>query len=171
MAHVRLEGSLKLRAVAAQIQATGDKGLGREMSTALRRVVKPVSKSIKDTLVASMPERGGYRATISKSVRFRTAIRSGSRSGTIRITTTAAGEKELRDLPRLDKGELRHPVFGRSRTVRDRESGTGRRRVPNPWAVTKVTPRFFERGTENAADHAEKELEVVLDEFAQRLAQ
>ncbi len=166
----RLDGSAQLKAVAAQIKAAGDKGLGKELSVALRHAAKPVQESIKESLVATMPERGGYRATVSKSVRFRVNVRAGSRSGTVRILTFAHGKAENRDLPRLDKGELRHPVFGRSRTVRDKGSGTGYKRVPSPWAVTKVVPRFFERGTRSADEHAEKELLVVLDRFADRLA-
>lgn len=160
---VRFTGSLELRRVAAGIKAAGDKGLGKEMSAALRKAAKPVAESIKTTLVKSMPHRGGYQATVAKSVRFRTQVRSGARSGSVRIITYVDGKAERRDIRRLDKGELRHPNWGRSRTVR------GKGRVPNKWSTTKVPAEFHRRGTEKAADEAEKQLQDVIDVFAKRL--
>lgn len=134
------------------------------MSAALRKASKPVQVAIAAAFADTLPQRGGYRATATKSMRFRATVQATTRTGRVRIIAFAVGEKERRDLPRINKGELRHPVFGRSRTVR------GRGRVPNPWATTKVPARFFDRGTAKAADDAETQLIEVLDGFAERLA-
>ncbi len=110
-----------------------------------------------------LPSRGGYQDEASRSVRFRTAVRTAGRTAAFRITTFADGKSERRDIRALDAGRLRHPVYGRSRTI------PGRGRVPNPWAVTRIEAGFFRRGTDRAAADAERQMITVLDDFASRL--
>ena len=160
----QIQGIAQVRRLAAAVKATGDKGLGREMSAALRKTAKPIEVSVRREADAAMPASGGYQALLSKSLRFRASARSGTRTATLKLKTFADGTNERRDIRALEKGQLRHPVYGRSRTVR------GRGRVPNPWAVTVIRAGFHRRGTENAGDEAARELGKVLDDFAARLA-
>lgn len=160
---IRVTGSVRLRTVAAEIKATGDKGLGKEMTAALRRAALPVQLAIRAEAEQAMPSRGGYRELFSKSLRFRTTVRSTARTGFVQVVTFADGTKERRDIGRLNQGQLRHPVYGRSRNSR-------RGRIPNPWAVTRIPADFFGRGTRNAMAAAEREMAGVLDDYAARLA-
>jgi len=161
---VRITGAARLHEVAKAIRVTGDKGLGREMARALAATTTPLQEAIDAEAARVMPVRGGYRAVLSRSLHHKTSQRTGSRSATIRLITYADGTGERRDVEALEKGVLRHPVSGRSRTVR------GRGRVPNPWAVTKIRAGFHQRGTANAGAEAQKRLGAVLDDFAARLA-
>lgn len=160
---VRLDGAAQLRQVAAQIRATGDKGLGREMSAALRKATRPVQAAVRREAEAVMPTGGGYRNVVTRSLKFRLSVRTSARRASLTLRTFAAGKGERRDIRALNAGRLRHPVFGRSRTVR------GRGRVPNPWAVTRIRSGFHDRGTAAAADEAVREIRTVLDDFASRL--
>jgi hypothetical protein len=72
----------------------------------------------------------------------------------VRLTTYAKGKKERRDLPSMNAGRLRHPVFGRRSAKGKRTRGHHR-------------AGFYDRGTAKAADEAEKQLLVVLDDFQQ----
>lgn len=159
---VHIDGRAQLHAVAKAIRATGDKGLGREMSRALAKTTTPLQREIDAEAARVMPVRGGYQAVLSKSLHHKTSQRTGSRSATIRLVTYADGTGERRDVESLEKGALRHPVYGRSRNTR-------RGRVPSPWAVTKVRSGFHQRGTQKAGDEAVKQLGAVLDDFAARL--
>jgi hypothetical protein len=161
MVDVRISGAAQLRRVAAQIRATGDKGLGREMGRAIDKALEPTKKAIDASAERTMPS--GYRSVLTRSLKHRRGLRTTTRTASVRLTTSAVGEKEARDLPALEAGNLRHPVFRRSRP-------TKRGRKANPWAVTKVEPGFHRRGTAKTADEAEKQLRVVLDDFADRLA-
>ena len=161
-------GRAQLHAVAKAIRETGDKGLGRQMSRALAKTTLPIQTQIDAEAAKVMPVRGGYQAVLSKSLRHKTSQRTGSRSATVRLITYADGTGERRDVESLEKGELRHPVFGRSRRIR-RGARAGSVDL-NPWAVTKIRSGFHQRGTDNAADEATKQLGVVLDDFAARLA-
>lgn len=165
---VRVSGSARLHQVAKQVRATGDKGMAREMGRALARTTVPVQRSIAAEADRTMPESGGYRQVLSKSLRHKTSQRTGGRSATVRLITYADGTGERRDIESLEAGDLRHPVYGRSRRIRRGvRAGTVQ---ANPWAVTKIRAGFHERGTRDAADQAVAELGTVLDDFAQRLA-
>lgn len=158
---VRIGGVAEILKLSKQIKATGDKGLGRQMSTAVTKAMEPVKLAITASAETTMPS--GYAPTLTRSMKHRVTTRASTRTASVRMVTTAAGEKETRDLPRLEKGELRHPVFGRVRRTR-------RGLQKNPWSTTRVEPGFHRRGTEDAADEAEKALGTVLDDFAARLA-
>ncbi|MCW2768473.1 MAG: hypothetical protein JWO11_4432 [Nocardioides sp.] len=164
MLDVQIGGAAQLRKVAAGIRATGDKGLGRQMSRALAASTKPIQRSIDAESEKVMPKRGGYRAVFAKSLRHKTSQRTSARNSSLTLITYADGTGERRDVQSLEGGALRHPVFGRSRTVR------GRGRVPNPWTVTRIRSGFHKRGTDGAADEAERQLSTVLGDFASRLA-
>lgn len=162
MVDVRITGGDQLRKVAAQIRATGDKGLGREMAKALDKAIEPVKAAIDASAEQTMPS--GYKADLTASLKHRRTLRSATRTASVRLTTSAKGEKESRDLVALERGMLRHPVYGRFRRLK-----TGRRKA-NPWAVTRIRAGFHARGIEDAADEAEKKLIEVLDDLADRLA-
>lgn len=158
---IRLDGIDEVLKLAQQIRATGDRGLGREMAKALNAAIEPVEDAISASAERTMPS--GYRATLTASLRHRRTQRTAARQASLRLTTIGEGRKEQRDLDRLNKGGLRHPVFGRSRKTR-----RGRRK--NPWATTEIRAGFHDRGVKDAADEAEKRLGAVLDDFADRLA-
>jgi len=163
---VVISGQAKLQALAEQIQAEGNKGLGREMTAALRRVSKPIQAEVTEEY-SGLPARGEYVNTFTKSMKWRTALRGAARSASFRLLLFGEGEHERRDIKALEAGRLRHPVFGRSRRVR-RGARRGSR-DKNPWAVTSIRGGYFERGTDRAADAVEREMAKVLDEFVDRL--
>jgi hypothetical protein len=158
--NVQISGIAELHRLVAQIKATGDKGLGRQMSRALAGVVAPVEAAIIESAADTMPS--GYKDTLTRSMKHRRTSRAAARLASLRLTTFADGVAERRDLPSLERGRLRHPVFGRSRRTR-------RGRRPNPWASTAVRPGFYERGVVKAGSLAERQLQAVLDDFADRL--
>lgn len=159
---LELVGSEKLRRLASEIKLRGDQGLGREMNAALKKATEPVRTAIRSEYT-HLPHRGGYAGDFTRSLRFRTQSRAGARQASFRLITFADGVKERRDIGLLERGQLRHPVYGRSRPGRK-----GERRA-NPWAITAVRGGFHERGTADAMKHAESQMGEVLEDFAHRL--
>lgn len=163
---VSISGSAELKRLAAQISARGDAGMSRQMAAGLKKASDPVQRSIRSEYT-KLPSRGGYSALFSKSLRFRTNLRSGGRQASFRLLTFADGTHERRDIKALEGGTLRHPVFGRSSRVKKGvKAGTI---IPHGWSVTTVKGGYHRRGTEHAAEDAEREMAKVLDEFASRL--
>lgn len=159
---VTIEGSEKLKRLAAQIKAESAKGMARELTKALKEAAEPVQESIRKEY-AHLPARGGYAGLFSKSLRFRISQRTAGREASLRMLTFADGASQRRDINKLELGELRHPVYGRSRDGRKGE------RISNPWAVTTVLGGFHKRGTDRAAEQTEKQVGDVLEDFAKRL--
>ena len=162
---VRVEGGAALHRVASEIRREGRKDLAREMSRALSNATDPVRKSIRESADATMPRQGGYQAAFDKSLRFRMSRTNRSNEASVNLITYADGDSERRDIRALEAGNLRHPVFGRSRPGPRKGE-----RVANPWAVTKIRAGFHKRGTAGAADEAQKEIVKVADALAERLA-
>lgn len=159
----RIEGAATLHKVAAQIYAEGRRNLAREMGTALSKAADPVKVSIRTAAEATMPKHGGYAGLFSKSLRFRLERRNGQQQATAQLITYADGTKQRRDIVALNRGHLRHPVFGRSHRL-----SNGSRRT-NPWAVTSIRAGFHKRGTDHAIEEAQKQLGKVVDGYAKRL--
>lgn len=162
MLDATVTGQAQLRKLSAHIRATGDKGLGRELARALDKAIEPVKKAIEASARATMPS--GYAPILTRSLKHRRTVRAAARQASVRLATHADGGKERRDLPALEAGHLRHPVFGRTRRTRKGSK-------PNPWSVTRIRPGFYERGTAAAGDLAEKAALEVLDDFTERLAE
>lgn len=159
---INIKGIAELRKLAAHIRATGDKGLGKEMARALEKAVEPVKTAIVESAEETMPS--GYAETLARSLRHRRTTRAAARQASVRLATFGEGKTERRDVVALNQGNLRHPVFGRSR--RTRRGG----RKSNPWAVTSIKSGFHDRGVRAGGPEAEKRLLVVLDDFAARIA-
>jgi hypothetical protein len=161
---VRVSGAASLHELAARMRAEGQKSLSRQMSSALTKAADPLKAKIKEEASEVMPRDGGYQATFDKSLRFRVGRASQESDADVTLTTYADGTSERRDIRALNKGNLRHPVWGRSRPgARKGERHT------NPWAVTTIRSQFWDRGVAGAMDEAEKQMLLVIDEYAHRL--
>ena len=152
----KVSGAEQLHHLAQLFRDLDRQGLGRQMSTALGKAVAPIGKAIDREGGQVAPS--GYRGELTASLKHRRSLRNTRTQASVRLTTTAKGRRENRDLPAINAGRLRHPVFGRTRRSRNGPKA-------NPWAVTRVRAGFHERGTARAGDEAEKQLWGVLEHY------
>jgi hypothetical protein len=164
---IRIEGAATLHKVAAQIYAEGRRNLAREMGNALSKAADPVKVSIRAEAERTMPKHGGYAGLFSKSLRFRLERRNGQQQATAQLITYADGTKQRRDIVALNRGNLRHPVYGRSRRLTAGPNAGNQK--ANPWAVTSIRAGFHKRGTDHAIEEAQKQLGKVVDDYAKSL--
>lgn len=148
-----VSGSSQLHVLAERIRAVGNKGLGQEFARALKDTAEPLQASVREESARVLPASHGYAALFSESLQFRTQLRTGAREASLRLITYADGKSERRDIRTINSGALRHPLFGRRKH----------------WFTTRVRSGFFDRGTDQAADVAEKKMLAVIDDFAKRL--
>src|SRR5690606_4888576 len=111
MIHTRASGQAELRHVQgiirvapAQIQA--------QMAAGARKVLKQVEPEVKAES-GTLPKRGGYAGVMAAAVKAATSVRQAGNRITARVTVSAKGKKEDRDVAAVNLGQLRHPVFGR----------------------------------------------------------
>lgn len=163
-----MEGADLFRQVATRIREEGRKDHSREMGRALARVAEPVKAEITRETLEAMPSSGGYRSLMAGSLRHRISRRLGGKQAQLIVATYADGASQRREIRALNRGILRHPVYGRSRKIKvGTKAGTI---IANPWAVTRVNGGFHERGTASAGKRARAELGKVLQDIAGRMA-
>lgn len=104
-------------AVARVMRRAGNEGLRKEYTRALREVGRPFGRQVAQAGAARLPRHGGLAARVATA-------RIGVQATTLRVTISLRS-KEGYDLRALQRGNLRHPTFGRSRWVRQDVDGAG----------------------------------------------
>ncbi len=158
---IRVSGAAQFYDLAGDCRQAARRDLQKELFAGLQRSVKPLTEAIRDESDAVMPRRGGYRAVMARSLKFRT-----SRAAThVRVHVYGDGKGEQRDVRRLNAGQLRHPnPPGRSRFVR------GRGRIPNDWSVTRIRAGFVFRPFDAHGPTVVRDLGDAVDAVARKIA-
>lgn len=111
-AYLKVQGAHQLASIARQLREAGDKGLQRELYAGLNRAVKPLRAAVKEAAAEAIGDKHGYGAQVARGMRVSSTRRMGGRNPSLRITARRGDTP----LTRLDRGELRHPTFGRWKT-------------------------------------------------------
>lgn len=110
MVSVQVRGGEKLTKLAAILTEHAE---GRTIRNRLRRVIRDQSKHItkeqRENLAAKMPHRGGLSATLLTGGRYTISTSLAGKSATVTIVDAWKGH----DMKAIDRGLIRHPVFGR----------------------------------------------------------
>ncbi len=145
---VEVQGGDEVRRIAARLRhAANSRETQNAINRGLRRVAKPLIQDIKTEARATLPRSGGLAAYIAKA--SFTAVAS---SGTVKISavrTKATGEV---DLKLIDRGRVRHPVFGSRK-----------------WVLQNVRPGFISRPVEDAGPAAQIAMLKVLEDIENQI--
>ena len=144
--------SRDLASVTRALKDLGDKGLGKEMGRQLRAATRPLAKEIRAEVPKAMPS--GYAPVLSKSLRFRQAVKETQQTARVTYRVYGDGRRERRDVVRLNAGVLRHPVFGRRR---------------DSWVDQRVRKGFVDRPVDRMQPQVTRQMEAVLDYVADQL--
>ncbi len=149
---VRVSGGVDLTSVRRNLRMLGAGDLSRQMSRGLQRAAKPLRAEVQAEAVKAMPS--GYGPLLSKSLRFRTSTRERRGAASLVIRIYGDGKKEHRDVVRINKGVLRHPVYGRRK---------------NPWVNQKVRVGFVDRPVDRMAPDIRREMQAVVEYIATQI--
>jgi len=144
--------SRDLAGVHRALKQLGDKGLGKQMSKGLLAAGRPLRREIRTEIPKAMPS--GYAPVLSKSLRFRQQVKTGRKDARVTIRVHADGQQERRDLPALNRGRLRHPVYGRRR---------------HPWVNQKVRAGVVDRPIDRLAPEIRRQMNAVVDYVADQI--
>lgn len=152
-AELRIVGADKFGATAKALKRYGDKDLRKELYTGINRAVKPLSEQVKTDTKNYFPRR--YAFELAKSLRIRARRRAG-RDPSVRLVGQAKTPKgKERDLRSLNRGRLRHPLYGNRRY----------------WYDQEVSPNWWDEPLSQGADVVREEIVGVIDEVGRKLAQ
>jgi hypothetical protein len=123
------------RILASRLRAAGPKQR-KEYNTALRKAAKPMSAAVSADLGHYMPRRGGYLGVLAGSL----VVRVLPRAGGVVIRAFASGRTRRRDVRSLERGRLRHPLYGRWATKSGKPTGYNTAR-PEGFFTKPITAR------------------------------
>jgi len=160
---LKVEGIKNIRQVSIDLKAAGDKGMRRELYRAVSAAGKPLVQAARQSASQSLPHSGGLAELVSSS-KMRTQMRTGARTAGVRIVATApnafskskAPKSFSRgiDLSAMDRGILRHPLFG----------------YREFWYTQSVKPRWWSDPMMRGADNARKEILKAVENITEQLA-
>lgn len=143
-----VEGSHDLERVARRLKRAAAGELRKELYRGINRAVKPMKQAAKDAADRELPQRGGLNKFVASS-KFGTRTRGFGRSPGVSITAKKSGH----DLRSLDRGRLRHPLFGNRRF----------------WYQQPVRAGWWTQTLNDEAPLVRRELIRVLDDVAARI--
>jgi hypothetical protein len=148
----RVTGTEKLERLATVLADHADgKALKNKLRKGIRAETGDITKDQRASLAAGLPKRGGAAATISGESKFST--RTGlvaTRGVSVDIVDSWKGH----DMPAIDAGTLRHPLFGHRKH----------------WFDTRIKGRLLTRPFLQHRRGIERRIIVGLDELAAEIA-
>ncbi|MBI4900888.1 MAG: hypothetical protein HY829_10475 [Actinobacteria bacterium] len=93
---------------------TADKKLARETRKALKTVAQPIADKVAAEGAGAMPHRGGLSAYLAANVKPRVNLPAAF-GGVSTMTIALQDKKGGVAVKAMDRGMLRHPLFGRRR--------------------------------------------------------
>lgn len=149
---VRVTGSAELLRVRQVLKETGNEGLGKGMAAGFRMATTPLRPAVLAEVPKAMPS--GYAPTLSRSLQFRTQVRDFKHVARATWRVYGDGQKERRDVPSLNRGVLRHPLYGNRQW----------------WVDQKVRKGFVDRPLDRLGADVRREMNKVVDQVAKKIA-
>lgn len=152
MADLDVVGNEDFLRVSAKLKALGKGGLilRRELRNELKDAAKPMGDAVRAHVEQYLPS--GYAPIIAAGLTIvpTTSLR-GATAG-LRLTGTAKGVRRRRHIGTIDRGTLRHPVYGN----------------PDVWVDQRVRPGFWRDPIIDEADEAQKQIREAIRKAIQK---
>lgn len=142
---VTIEGAEKLALLAKALKQVGDRELRLELLKGLREATKPTKEKVKESFKTNLPQRGGLAALISGDAKLTTQNRMAGKNPGVRIKARAG-----HDIKRMDKGRLRHPIYGSRKK----------------WVTQAIEPGVFSKPIEDDAPQMRDEILAGMERVA-----
>lgn len=152
---IRVTGVNQFATLARDARRAGGKKVVDDMKREFRKTARKADPLIRESFADKLPKRGGYAELVLRTVKTRATFNSGFTTASMAIATRARGRHQLRDLPRLNNGILRHPPWGR----RERA-----------WVTQRIPPGMWDDPAQIIEGFATDDAVIALDRLARRLA-
>lgn len=150
MTELIIKGAEDLEKLGRALKQVGDRELRKELLAALRAATKPMKAAVQASARENLPSRGGFADLVAAS-RFTTKNRLSGKNVGMRFEA-----KNKHDIKALDRGRLRHPLYGNkdhwfTQTVQAGwfstpiEEMSGEIRVEVSQALARVAEKFLNK--------------------------
>ena len=156
MIELRIKGGEKLRSTAKLLKGKANKDLRNELQRELRRSAKEFGKVVPAEVHHFMPS--GYAPTLRQNLRVVGKVNVSALRAGVSLQATSKASKHSKErkseIAKLEKGMLRHPVYG-NRSV---------------WVNQTVKPGFFSKPIIKNADIFYADLVRAVENVAAKIA-
>lgn len=143
-----IDGANQLEELGRRLKEAGNGALRRELLAGIRTVVKTLIPPVQQGAEDRLPRSGGLAARVAgQKFAARTSLASGR--------VSLRGENGMKSLSDIDKGHLRHPIFGM--------------RSKGMWRAQSVTPGFFSNPIEIRIPKIREGVDQVMSDVAKKL--
>lgn len=151
-ADLRIEGADKLGALSDALRRYGTTELEKDLYEAITKSVVPLVGAVKESLKEYLPDR--YAEAVATTLVERAVRLAGSNPG-VRLSASAKTPRgSQRDLAKLNRGLLRHPLYGNR----------------NWWYQQDVKKGFWDEPLQDETETVRAEIVKALDRIAKELA-
>jgi len=119
--------------------------LRKEIPKGMRKAAKPLILDVRASALDVLPHEGGFAAYVAKS-----SIRVSTRKDGVRLVGRRTKGKGMVNLPAVNAGRIRHPVYGHR----------------NEWVSQSIAPGFWDKAMDKGAEHCRKAMLDVIDQIA-----
>ena len=155
-------GGAELGRLGHRLRTAGRKDLVSELRRGAERGTEPLSEAILAGIPRHMP--AGYETTLAEAMHFKVSVRTTGRSAAVEHVSVGRGKRgKRREVRALEKGVLRHPVFGRYRRIK---AGW---LIKNPWVRQTIVRGFWSTPVEQNKDHVREEMHDAIHRVGQKI--
>jgi hypothetical protein len=161
----QVSGQKDLYRLAHNLHEAGQKNLKRQLDKASRQagneIAREVQQHTKDYIPANFERRFDTAFVTEVQVRL-----VASRRITIVFSGRGKSGERNRDIKAMNSGNLKHPVFGRYRRLKDGSL------MKNPWVSKppqKIRPGLVDEPAQRATPRARKKIEDAIDRVSQQI--
>lgn len=149
MTEVAIEGPgpRDLGILGARLKEAGARDLRLELLRGMRKAAEQVKEPIQQSAHDKLPKGGGLAEEVAAQ---KVGIRTSFAASGARVRLVDAGMKELDD---INRGRLRHPVYGNRKV----------------WKAQEVEPGFFTDPVEEHAPEIRRTIQKAMDDVARKI--
>lgn len=150
---VRIEGIEKMAQLGKDLREAGAKDLRKELLKAGRDTGKQAQEVVRQFAAEELPHAGGLNEWVSNRTKVTAQTKLAGKNVGLRLRMRHKSAKGLSDLPAINNGRLRHPVFGN-----------------DVWVLQLIPPGFAWRAVDSIGDVLTDEFLAAVDRVADKLA-
>ncbi|MFI2577697.1 hypothetical protein ACH5AJ_36490 [Streptomyces rochei] len=168
MTTVRVVGGDRFRVITRQLRgAANRKDLVKELRKGILDAVPALKDAVRSQAAGYLPDR--YAIELVPSLTMRTNTTTTGDQVTVRIVVSARGQGgNARQLGDIEAGQLRHPVFGRSRALKRHALHRATSRA-SPWVTQRVMPKFVTGPMLAGQAEVRREIEAAVDRVLDKI--
>ena len=122
MISLEVRGAEDFARLGKRLREVGNRELRKELLAGLNRAAKPAKEAVKPNIREKLPHKGGAGEFVASTLKVTQSNRSAGKNPRVTIWS-----KSNHNISAIDKGRLRHPIFGNKKV----------------WSTTPVEPNTF----------------------------